>query len=93
MGEWLFLHAAKPPQDLWFLRAASHLQSYVPSDAVAELVRQEEEAGLLRGLAEQYEASGKGGLLDLARDLRCLRHFLGLAHARGEAAFLCYRGE
>jgi hypothetical protein len=90
LSAWLFHHSAPPPDDLWFLRTASHLHSYVPPDDVANLAELEESAGLLRQLASRYEATDNGYLQDLGRDLTCLRHFLGLVHARREAAFLCY---
>jgi hypothetical protein len=90
LSGWLFQHSASPPDDLWFLRTASHLHSYVPPDDVGDLAELEESAGLLRQLASRYQATDSSYLHDLGRDLACLRHFLGLTAARHEAAFLCY---
>ena len=86
----LFQHSQRVPNELWFLASASHLHSYVPADAVAQLADDEDRVGLLVRLARRYRATGDGYLGDMARDLMCLRHVLGLASARAEALFLCY---
>ena len=84
MSGWLFQHIAQPPVDIWFLRAASHLHSYVPPERVADLAEVEESTGLLRQLAARYQATDSPYLHDLGRDLASLRHFLGLARARAK---------
>jgi hypothetical protein len=90
IGHWVFQSVEKPPEDLWFLRAASYLHSYIPPGRVRDLASQEDANGLLKQLTSQYEASGHAYLHDVAADLARLRCLLGLAAARHEAVFVCY---